>query len=116
MKTVIDKEVLNDIGKRLTKVFFNNNMMLNNVWYICIKEVNKFDIKYDEADSAWYTLTIQHPDFIGYLPRWTIKRVQYIETLIDEKLDNSRKVALKTKLFLTKEQLIRLCGIVKILA
>jgi hypothetical protein len=39
--------------------------MLNNGWYICIKEVNKFDIKYDEADSAWYTLTIQHPDFIG---------------------------------------------------
>jgi len=109
MKTDISKEILKDIGKALTDIFIKNNLIPNKYVSISVQKAKKFRVLYEEkSDTTWYALTITRWVFEGIDPKWSIKRIKFIEKLLNEKIADVCKNIFKDDLFLTDEQVNKL--------
>lgn len=114
------KDDLKYIGEKLTDTLIKNNLITNKYIYVYVEEARKFAVLYEkQSNTTWYVLTLGRHVFRGSYPKWSIKRLKFIEKLLNEKIDDKCKNICKDifddELYLTEEQLKRLYVILNML-
>jgi hypothetical protein len=112
---IMNEEIIKDIGEKLTQVFIRNNMITNKYIYVYVYEARKILLLSEkQPDTNWYALVIDKSLCKGLLPKWSIKRIKFIEKLLNEKIDDVCKNILDDELYLTEEQMSKLYVMLKI--
>jgi hypothetical protein len=112
---IMNEEIIKDIGEKLTQVFIRNNMITNKYISVYVRKFRKILLLYEkQPDTTWYVLTITKWVCKGINPKWSIKRIKFIEKLLNEKIDDVCKNILDDELYLTEEQMSKLYVMLKI--